>query len=99
LDARYISAIENCWHIFEFAMHAEEPTVYRLPVHLPDQQMVYFNDDDAIDDILECGSSKKTCLTEFFVANAQHPEARELTYQEFPQKFTWNKSKKKWTPR
>ena len=53
LDSRYISAIESCWHIFEFSMHAEDPTVYRLPVHLPDQQMVYFNDDDAVDDVLE----------------------------------------------
>jgi hypothetical protein len=28
LDARYISAVEACWQIFEFNMHAEEPTVY-----------------------------------------------------------------------
>jgi hypothetical protein len=27
LDARYISAKESCWHIFEFPMHAEKPTV------------------------------------------------------------------------
>jgi len=30
VDARYISAIESCWHIFEFPMHAEKPNVYHL---------------------------------------------------------------------
>jgi len=44
LDARYIGSVESCWHIFEFAMHAEHPNVYRLPVHLEDQQLVYFNE-------------------------------------------------------
>ncbi|KNZ78075.1 hypothetical protein J132_02265 [Termitomyces sp. J132] len=28
LDARYISAAESCWHIFEFNMHGEHPPVY-----------------------------------------------------------------------
>ena len=80
-------------------MHAELPTVYRLPVHLPDQQMIYFGPDDDVNEILEHGSSKKTTLTEFFVANSKYPAARNITYQEFPQSFTWNKTAKKWTPR
>ena len=33
------------------------------------------------------------------MANSQHEFARQITYQEFPQHFTWNKSNKKWTPR
>jgi len=37
LDAQFIGSAESCWHIFEFSMHAEFPTVYGLPVHLPDQ--------------------------------------------------------------
>ena len=48
LNGQYIGSVESCWHIFEFAMHAESPTVYRLPVHLEDQQMVYFDPDDNI---------------------------------------------------
>ena len=40
LDARYISAPEACWHIFEFNMHAEFPPVYWLPVHLEGQHEV-----------------------------------------------------------
>ena len=34
VDAQYIGPIEACWHIFEFGMHLELPTVYRLPMHL-----------------------------------------------------------------
>jgi hypothetical protein len=103
LEARYICPVEACCHLLELAMHGALPAVYRLPVHLPDQQLVYFNPDDDLDDILERGSSKKTALTEFFVANANanplYAEARQITYQEFPQKFTWDKSAKKWSPR
>jgi hypothetical protein len=99
LEARYISSIESCWQIFEFGMHAEHPTVYRLPVHLPNEQLVYFNDDDSIDEVLERGTNAKTAMTEYFVANANHPHAKNYTYQEFPQHFTWNKSTKKWSPR
>ena len=99
LEARYISPVESCWHLFEFLMHAEQPTVYRLPIHLPNQQLVYYNEDDDVDEILERGSSRKTPLTEYFAANQRHAEAAQITYQEFPQKFTWNKSSKTWSLR
>jgi hypothetical protein len=98
VDARYISAIESCWHIFEFPMHAEKPTVYHLAIHLPDQQLVYYNPDDILDEIVDRQSSQKTTLTAWFDANKNHPEARETTYQNFPQTWVYNKNKK-WTPR
>src|SRR5882762_160621 len=45
IDARYVGPAEACWHIFECHMHQELPTVYRLSVHLENQQMVYFQED------------------------------------------------------
>ena len=69
LDVCYIGSVEACWHIFEFAMHAEYPTVYRLPVHLEDQQLVYFNPEDDIHDVLERGANKDTPLTAWFKIN------------------------------
>src|SRR6202167_3833817 len=99
VDARYISAIESCWHIFEFPMHAEKPTVYHLAIHLPDQQLVYYNPDDILDEIVDRESSKETTLTTWFKANRDHEEARQTTYQEFPQTWVYDKKKKKWTPR
>ena len=98
LDARYIGSVESCWHMNEFAMHAESPHVYRLPVHLPDQQTVYFNADDNIDEVLERGSSRRTHLTAWFEANRKYEAARTVTYQNFPRDWVYN-DKKEWNPR
>jgi hypothetical protein len=32
-------------------------------------------------------------------ANKEYPQARTLTYSEFPTKFVWNKKERRWTPR
>ena len=48
LDARYISSVEVAWHILEFGMHLEWPSVYHLPVHLPNHQMVVY---DPVDNV------------------------------------------------
>ena len=53
LDARYIGAVESCWHMNEFSMHGEYPPVYRLPVHLEDEQTIYFNPDDTINEVIK----------------------------------------------
>ena len=99
LDARYISAAESCWHIFEFSMHSESPTVYRLPVHLENQQLIYYNADDDIDEVLGRETLKKTPLTAWFEANHIHPEARNTAYQDFPANWVYVKKTKKWKPR
>ena len=99
LDARYIGSVESCWHIHEFSMHGEYPTVYRLPVHLEDQQLVYFNPDDNINDILERGAMKDTPLTAWFKVNQSSPAARTTTYQNFPRTWVYDAKTKKWKPR
>jgi hypothetical protein len=42
LDARYVSAPEAIWRIFEFKMHDISHAIIRLAVHLPDEQAAYF---------------------------------------------------------
>jgi len=99
LDAHYVGSVESCYHIFEFAMHAEKPTVYRLPVHLEDQQLVYFTLDDNLNDVLERGATKETPLTAWFKINHSNHEARDTTYQNFPQSWVYNSKTKSWKPR
>ena len=99
LDARYIGSVESCWHIYEFGMHAEYPTVYRLPVHLEGQQVVYFNPDENVNDVLERGASMDTALTAWFKINQSNPLARTTTYQNFPRSWVYQKSTKTWVPR
>jgi hypothetical protein len=48
LDCRYVSASEATWHIFKFDMHEQFLVVEHLQYHLPNQQMVMFDDDDDV---------------------------------------------------
>ena len=80
LDAWYILSAESCWHIFEFPMHSESPSVYRLLVHLEDQQLIYYNADDDVDVVLGRGTLRKTPLTAWFEANQTYPEAHNTSY-------------------
>ena len=79
-------------------MHAAEPTVYQLPVHLEDQQLVYFNADANINDVLGNGVTKETPLTAWFKINQTNPQARETTYQNFPWTWVYDNKIKKWKP-
>ena len=95
--------MEACWHILEFPRHLKFPAVYRLPVHVKNEQMVYFDPEDNIMEVANRQSSAKTQLTEWFTAN-QDPAcialgAQQYTYQEFPQHMVWLKSERKWKPR
>jgi len=50
-DCRYVSASEAAWRIFKFDMHERLTTVERLQYHLPNQQMVLFNDYDDVQEV------------------------------------------------
>ncbi len=39
------------WRIFKFNMHERFPAVERLQYHLPNQQMVLFDDDDDVQEM------------------------------------------------
>src|SRR6267143_100262 len=99
IGSRYIGPTEGFWHIAEYRMHEEYPAVYRLPVHLPDQQTIYFNDDDDLDEVMDRDAIKKTALTEWFVANQSLPGAKECSYLDFPHLFVWDKKARKWKTR
>jgi hypothetical protein len=99
LDSRYISASESCWRIFEFNMHKEVPSVTRLPVHLKNQQLVYFNEDDNLDDVIARGAAKDTPLTAWFKKNREDPTARTVLYQDFPKHYWYVKNDHEWRAR
>jgi hypothetical protein len=42
LNGRYVSASEACHRLFAFDLHGMHPNVYRLAVHLPNEQTTYF---------------------------------------------------------
>ena len=109
LDSRYISSVEACWRLFEFPMHLEWPSVYRLVVHLENQQNITYNDGDDPQAVLEAAAAKDTQLTGWFKANSDPAciaaGGHDCLYQDFPKKFVWGKVKVnrqsvwKWKPR
>jgi hypothetical protein len=51
LDCCYVFASEVAWRIFKFDMHERFPTVEHLQYHLPNQQMVLFDNDDDVQEV------------------------------------------------
>jgi hypothetical protein len=79
LDCRYVSASEAAWCIFKFDMHERFPTVERLQYHLPNQQMVLFDDDDDVHEVAAQSTISRTMLMEWFKTNQESKVARSLT--------------------
>ncbi|XP_057310674.1 uncharacterized protein LOC130648635 [Hydractinia symbiolongicarpus] len=97
LDARYVSAPEAIWRLFEFTMHQQSHVVHRLPVHLPNNHIVYFQQGQA-EEALDRAADQATKLTAWFVLNAENHDARQYMYPDIPLHFVFNKNKV-WKPR
>ena len=80
-------------------MHAQKPAVYCLPVHLENQQLIYYNSGDNVNDVLERAATKETPPTAWFKINQSNPEARNTTYQNFPHTWVYNTRTKSWKAR
>ncbi|KAK9049762.1 hypothetical protein SSX86_031269, partial [Deinandra increscens subsp. villosa] len=98
-NCRYISACEATWRIFSNKVHYRYPTVLRLPFHLPGQQQVVFGEEDDIDDVIEKASVCSSMFLDWMRSNDMYPEARSLTYVQFPSKFVWKAKDRCWKPR
>ena len=96
LDSRFVSAPEAHHRLYGFSLHEEVPKVQRLSIHLENEQHILFDPNAGnMDRALE--RSKKTQLLQFFKANQKNiSNARELTYQEFPNYFSWDRTTKDW---
>ena len=99
---RYVSSVEACWRLFDFDITGRYPNVEALPVHLPGEQKVYFDqtstDLEVAEEKLERG--QKTKLTEYFrMCRDKIDGAENLYYYEMPEHFTWDTSKRAWKKR
>ena len=52
--------------------------------------------DAKLKDIVNDPKSQKTILTEWFTANKEHADAKALTYCDFPLRWKWDESNKRW---
>jgi hypothetical protein len=70
-----------------------------MPVHLPGENNISFEEDDDITDIASQEFRRRTMLTEWFRANQEYAGGRDLTYCEYPSRFKWDGSGRTWLPR
>lgn len=98
-DCRYLSACEAAWRIFSFDIHYREPSVERLNYHLEGEQSVMYEENECIEEVVNKPASRITKFLGWMEANKIYPEARVLTYNQFPLKFRWRQDLHKWTPR
>jgi hypothetical protein len=101
LDARYVSASESCWRIFEFHMHENVPSVERLPVHVKGGQPLPFDPaTETAADVISRPDIDITKLTAFFDACVKFPAITTgLLYPDCPTKLVWKADQKQWKPR
>uniref|UniRef100_A0A7I4YXP9 Helitron_like_N domain-containing protein n=1 Tax=Haemonchus contortus TaxID=6289 RepID=A0A7I4YXP9_HAECO len=110
LNTRYVSAPQSVYRIFEYPLQGKSHTVYRLAVHLPDFQTIYFAQGREGESVSRAQESLTT-LTAYFRLNARcaeifdgasRPEssvdARNLYYFQIPEHFTFSRNRG-WTPR
>lgn len=72
-----------------FDINYREPSIERLSFHLPNEQVVVFNGKDRINDVLNRPHVQNTKFLAWMEANKRYPEAKLLTYNQFPLHFVW----------
>ncbi|XP_057305384.1 uncharacterized protein LOC130642312 [Hydractinia symbiolongicarpus] len=97
LDSRYVSALEAISRLFEFNMHQQSHFVHRLPVYLPNNQIVYLQQGQA-EEALDRAAGQATKLTDWFVVKSVNYDACQYIYPDIPLHFVFIKNKV-WKPR
>ena len=94
-----MGASEAFWKIYEFPLHLRHPSVTSLPIHLENNQQVYFDEEANLENIQN--NPSPTALKSFFLYNEQNEVGinNDVTYIDFPSKFVWKKESKVWSIR
>ncbi|XP_045831092.1 uncharacterized protein LOC123922418 [Trifolium pratense] len=98
-DCRYLSPAEAVWRTFAFDIHQHFPAVIRLFIHLENQQVVRFDDNSSLHNVLRYREMVDTMFLAWFKANMDYEEGRNLTYSQFPTKFVYLPQEHRWQPR
>ncbi|XP_046434513.1 uncharacterized protein LOC124186674 [Neodiprion fabricii] len=98
VDSRYVGPMEAAWRILELPMHGRSHAVTRLPVHLPGQQYATFEGGREV----EAATNEKkwrTHLITWFELNSIDEMARNTTYANTPDYYSFQEPTKTWKKR
>ncbi len=87
--ARYIGPNEAHWNLSEGFVHGKWPPVTRLDVHLPNQQLVYWDENATAEQVQRRLQSSSTTSTYFFEYNRTHPAKPAMLHERFPEEDVW----------
>ncbi|KAH0858488.1 hypothetical protein HID58_086749, partial [Brassica napus] len=73
-------ARDRSWRLFAFPIHYNQPNVVKLPVHLPGDHVMVFDESADLSKVVYRENIDRSMLTAFFEACDTYEEARELTY-------------------
>lgn len=86
------------WRLLENPMHDRSHAVYRLAIHLPNEQMVYFQHGQE-EAAAERAQQRDTHLTAWFKLNESDLNARQYLYCEIPIHYVFDRRLCKWKTR
>ena len=81
------------WRLSEFPLYTQSHSVKRLPVHLPNQQQIYFREGEE-DVAMERAEVADSMLTAWFQLNRQCQYARKYSYSDIPYHFVFDEKDK-----
>ncbi len=96
LTAQYISSVQAAWGLCAIPIHEKKPTIYCLPVHVPNKHQVTWREGASVREVqnaMRVGVSK---LIDFFRYNAEHPDERPCLYEKFPQNHVFVPRERRW---
>ncbi|XP_076035366.1 uncharacterized protein LOC143021643 [Oratosquilla oratoria] len=90
--------VEVCISVKKYKMYGQSHTVYRLALHLPDQQQVYYKPGEQRQAAARA-EGQDTQLTAWFKLNQSDVDARAHLYTDIPEYYVFNNQSNTWTKR
>ena len=88
VDTRCITPPEAAWRILENIIYDQSHMVYKLSVHLPDGQAVFFEEGQE-EAAVARAATRNTTLTAWFKLNETDERARNILYPDIPGSYVW----------
>lgn len=97
LDMRYVSAYEAAWRLYEFPLQGCNWSVELLHIHLPGQNLVYY--EQGQEEQAANQASNDTKLLAWFKLNESDTSAHSLYYMQIPEFYSWDGKNHRWNRR
>ena len=96
---QHVSGAEAAWCQCQNEVADRKPAVYRLQLHLPGDQTVYFDSNKKDESTEQIEQAEQIKLTSFFELSCHDKFAQTLLYWQIPEHYTWNTKQRKWKRR